>query len=93
MYARRSMTARLVPADTTDEAHRLQGEIYRRMSGRDRLAIAFELTDMVRRIAMAGIRARHPHYTDEQVFRAWARLTLGDEVLSAMWPDCVLVEP
>jgi hypothetical protein len=87
------MTARLVPADTTVDAHRLQGEIYRKMTGQQRLSIAFELTDMVRRIAMAGIRARHPHYTDEQVFRAWARLTLGDDVLRDMWPDRELVEP
>jgi hypothetical protein len=63
------------------------------MTGQERLAIAFELTEMVRRIASAGIRARHPRYTDEQVFRAWARLTLGDDVLRAMWPDRELVEP
>ncbi|HSC26272.1 MAG TPA: hypothetical protein VLD67_03305 [Vicinamibacterales bacterium] len=85
--------ATIVPFDTTAEAHRLQGEIYRRMGGPARLAIAFQLTETVRRLALAGIRARHPDYTDEQVFQAWGRLNLGDDSVRAIWPDCRLVDP
>ena len=86
-------SAEILPLDTTAEAHRLQGEIYRRMGGAARLSIAFQLTDTVRRLALAGVRARHPDYTDEQVFRAWARLNLGDDTVRAMWPNRSLVDP
>lgn len=83
----------VVPLDTTADAHRLQGEIYRRMGGAARVSIAYQLTETVRRLAMAGIRARHPAYTDEQVFQAWARLKLGDDLVRAVWPDRSLVDP
>jgi hypothetical protein len=82
-----------VPLDTTPDAYRLQGEIYRRMGGAARLSIAFQLTETVRRLALAGIRARHPDYSDEQVFQAWARLKLGDDIVRAIWPHCSLVDP
>jgi hypothetical protein len=81
------------PADTTLEAHRMQREVYRRMDGTARLAIAFELSDLVRRFTMAGIRDRHPGYSDEQVQRAWARLILGDDLTRAAWPHRALVDP
>lgn len=81
------------PADTTPDAHRIQADIYRRMSGAERLSLAFQITATVRDLAMAGVRARHPDYSDDQVFRAWARLTLGDDLTAAVWPDRELVEP
>ena len=79
--------------DTTAEAHRLQTEIYARMGGTARVSIAFELTEAVRRLALAGIRHRHPEYTDDQVRAAWARLTLGDDLYREVWPDRPLVSP
>jgi hypothetical protein len=81
------------PADTTADAHRLQGDIYRRMGGAERLSLTFQLTATVRGLAMAGVRSRHPEYTDDQVLRAWARMTLGDTLVTAVWPDRELVEP
>jgi hypothetical protein len=83
----------MIPADTTVEAHRLQGRLYREMTGTARVAIAFDLSDMVRRVTEAGIRRRHPHYTDEEVFLARARVTLGDALTRAAWPDRPLVDP
>jgi hypothetical protein len=80
-------------ADTTSAAHRVQTEVYRTMGGAARLAIAFQLTDTVRRLTLAGIRARHPAYGDEQVLHAYARLIFGDEFTSAAWPNRELVEP
>jgi hypothetical protein len=63
------------------------------MGGAARVAIAFQLADTTRHLAMAGIRRRHPGYTDEEVTLAWARLTLGDELCRAAWPDRPLVDP
>lgn len=82
-----------LPADTTADAHRVQGEIYAKMGGAARLAIAFQLGETVKRLAIAGIRHRHPHYTDDQVFSAWARLKLGDALVRAAWPHRELVDP
>lgn len=82
-----------IPDDTSIAAHRVQGEIYARMGGTARVALAFELTEMVKQLACAGIRQRHPHYSDDQVFHAWTRLKLGDALVRAVWPDRELVDP
>lgn len=82
-----------IPDDTTTDAHRVQGGIYARMGGAARLSVAFELSETVKQLACAGIRHRHPQYTEEQVFRAWARLKLGDALARAAWPDRELVDP
>jgi hypothetical protein len=42
---------------------------------------------------MAGIRSRHPDYDDLQVLLAYARLTLGDELVLEAWAGRELVEP
>jgi hypothetical protein len=80
-------------ADTDAEADAVQLEGYRRLGGAGRLQIAFRLSDQVRRIAMAGIRARHPEYDERRVLLAWARLVHGDELVRAAWPDDELAEP
>jgi hypothetical protein len=82
-----------IPSDTDAAAHQVQHQIYLRLGGSERIAIAFRLSDSVRRLAIAGIRQRHPDYSDAQVQQAFARLRLGDAVLRAMWPDRALVDP
>lgn len=81
------------PLDTTAEADAVQRRLYQRLGGRERVAIMFRLNETVRRLAMAGIRARHPDYSDAQVQQANARLVLGDAVVRAVWPDRALVDP
>jgi hypothetical protein len=81
------------PHDTDESAHERQTEAYRRMSGRDRVAVSFRLSDFVRRVAEAGVRSRHPDYSDEQVRWALRRLWLGDELTRQAWPDRELVPP
>ena len=81
------------PDDTEAEAHARQIEAYRRMSGSERVAVAFRLNEWARRTTQAGIRSRHPDYTEEQVRRALRRLWLGDELTRQAWPDQELVEP
>ncbi len=67
-----------VPMDTTPEAYAAQIEAYRRMG---------------RETALAGIRARHPDYREEQARLALFRLILGDELTRAVWPGRDLVDP
>ena len=82
-----------IPLDTSTEAHRRQRDVYLKMGGAARVAIAFQLNEAVRNVAMAGIRQRHPDYTSEEVRLAWVRLTLGDGLCRAVWPHQPLVEP
>jgi hypothetical protein len=52
-----------------------------------------DLSDAVRAVAMAGIRSRHPNYSEEEIRQALYRLMLGDELVRAVWPERPLVEP
>jgi hypothetical protein len=81
------------PEDTEPAAHARQTEAYRRMGGSERLAVTFRLNEWARRASEAGIRSRHPDYSEEQVRMALRRLWLGDELTRQAWPDRELVEP
>lgn len=53
--------------DTAPEAARVQADVHRRMGSAERVRIACEMSDEVRAVARAGIRARHPELDDEAV--------------------------
>jgi hypothetical protein len=61
-----------------DEADRMQREIYRRMTPRQRLARAFALSGMMRQMLAAGFRERNPGWTEQEVARA-----VADRILHA----------
>lgn len=82
-----------VPQDTTVDAHERQSELYERMGGRGRVDVVYRLNQSMKRMAKDGIRARHPGYSAAQVDLAYARMTLGDALVRAVWPDRDLVEP
>ena len=81
-----------IPNDTAPDAWAVQREIYQRVGGRGRVEIMFSLTATVSRLAVAGIRARHPEYDDELVRRAYARLgrvlTVAD-----LWQELLRASP
>ncbi|MGE0453441.1 MAG: hypothetical protein AB7O37_00295 [Vicinamibacteria bacterium] len=79
--------------DTSAQAHEAQITAYRRMGGAGRTEVVFRLNELARNAAEAGIRSRHPAYSDAQVRLALARLQLGDELTRAVWPAQPLVEP
>jgi hypothetical protein len=80
------MTVPFLPADTTLEAMRVQHGVYRRMPPERRLELAFEMTEWARELSAAGVRARHPEYTERQVKLAVIRLTLGEELFRKAFP-------
>jgi len=92
MRARKKRSARK-PGDTSGPAHARQIAAYRRMSGSDRVAVAFRLNAFARGASEAGIRSRHPEYSEEQVLMALRRLWLGDDLTRQAWPDRDLVQP
>ena len=63
------------------------------MGGSGRVDVVYRLNQAMRRMALSGIRARHPEYSAAQVDDAYARLILGDELVRALRPDHDLVDP
>jgi hypothetical protein len=81
------MNPLLLPADTSEDARRVQIEGLRRMGIAGRAAVTFDLNRTVRDVARAGIRWRHPDYTREQVEKALMRLVLGEELFRDVFPE------
>jgi hypothetical protein len=81
----------LVSPDTTEEAARVQREVYRRMSPARRLQLIFEMNEHLRKLLAAGVRSRHPDYTEAQVKRAVIRLWLGRELFERAYPGQQIV--
>jgi hypothetical protein len=54
--------------------------------------MTFQLCDQLRCIAAAGVRSRHPDYTDEKVRFAVIRLQLGEALFRKVYPR-VDIEP
>lgn len=81
---------RIVPADTTREAFMTQFGVYGRMTPVQRLQVAFKMSDFLRDIAAAGVRNRHPDYTEAQVRQAVIRQTLGDDLFRKAYPGADL---
>jgi hypothetical protein len=82
-----AMSEPFLPADTSLEAARVQHAVYRRMSPERRLHLAFQMTASARKLSAAGVRARHPEYTDRQVELAVIRMMLGEELFRRAYPD------
>lgn len=75
-----------IPADTTPEAARVQRDVYRSMPAERKFALAFQMSDSTRRLADAGVRSRHPDYSEEQVRLAVAKLYLGPALFRQAFP-------
>jgi hypothetical protein len=66
--------------DTTSEAEDRQIEIFRRMSGEDRLRAAMTLSDQMRDIALAGFRSRHPQWGAKEIMDLFIKEIHGIEL-------------
>lgn len=54
------------------------------MTGPERVAKAFELSEAARAFSEAGIRHRHPEWTDQQVHEALMELVIGQALARAV---------
>ena len=81
------------PSDTSAEVLAFQFEAYRRMDGAARVETAARMSDDLREVALAGIRGRHPEYSEEQARLALYRLLHGDDVFRGAWPGSELLDP
>lgn len=67
-------------SDTTASAARVQGEILRGFDGPERLAMALRMGDEARAVSLAGIRHRHPDWSETQAHHELLRVMLGPDL-------------
>jgi len=67
-------------SDTTPRAAAFHLQLYREAGPARRAQIAADLSDAVRATAIAGIRRRHPEYTERDVAAEFLRLVYGIEL-------------
>jgi hypothetical protein len=72
------------PVDTSPDAWRAHLEVLRRMTGTERVAKAFDLSEAARATSEAGIRYRHPAWSDDQVRDALMELLIGRALARAV---------
>lgn len=73
-------------SDTTPEAAAIQLRIVQAMTGEQRLKLAFELCLFARELAVAGIKQRHPDWSESQIKRELLRLAFLPKPLPPL-PD------
>ncbi len=78
--------------DTTPEAFAVQAAALAGLDGSQRLMRCAELCDAARNISLAGIRQRHPEYSDREASLALFRLVNGHDVFVKAWPDSPILE-
>jgi len=64
-------------ADTTPQARAAQYKALASLRMEERARMAFEMSDNMRDIAIAGIRASHPDFNERQVLRELIRRMHG----------------
>ncbi len=71
--------------DTAPEAHRVQIDLMRRAEGWRKLQLADQLHQSLRTLALAGLRARHPGASPEELRRRLADVLLGAELAEEVY--------
>jgi hypothetical protein len=79
--------------DTTPEAVDVQRRILRGMSLARKAALLDELCETARALTLAGIRNRHPEYSERDAQLALWRMLHGDAVFRRAWPGAPLHAP
>lgn len=80
--SRRELNHRDRMRDTTPAVQAIQDDIHRRMTGAERLNLAFEMSEMARGFALARLRKENPDWSDWELKRELLRYAFGSEP----WP-------
>ena len=60
----------MVARDTKPSAAELQDDIHRRSTAAERLQMAIEMSEFARSLSRAGLRDRHPDYSESELDQA-----------------------
>ncbi len=66
------------PRDTTEKAAAIALKSNRALGPERRLLQALELSDFLRELSKAGLRSRHPEYTEDELTEALRRQLYGE---------------
>jgi len=69
---------RVAASDTTARAAAVQLRLYQAVDASRRAQIAVELSDAARETTLAGIRRRHPGFSEAELARSFLALVYGD---------------
>ncbi len=81
------------PLDTSPEAWAVFLDIQRRMTPGEKIARVFELSALVKAMAVAGLRQRYPEASDEEIRLRAIRQRLGDELFEKAYGDALAQFP
>ena len=81
------------PLDTSPEAWAMFLDIQRRMTPGEKIARVFELSALVKAMAVAGLRYRFPEASDEEIRLRAIRQRLGDELFNKAYGDALAQFP
>jgi len=75
----------MAKTDTSRESMEVLVDLYRRIPPEQKLRRVFDAYAMGRRLAMAGIRHRHPDWNNRQVWRERVKRHLGEELFEKVY--------
>ncbi|MBS2039593.1 hypothetical protein JST97_31695 [bacterium] len=81
------------PGDTDETTYQVWVQALRSLTPEQRLLNALQLSEQSRELALAGIRLRHPEYSDEQAELALRRWRWGDSIFREVYPGAELLDP
>ena len=77
------------PEDTSPEAWRVLMDIYRRMTPDEKLQKTFEMSEFLRSVSEAGVRADYPGASEREVFLRVTQKYLGKELFAKVYGDVI----
>ena len=78
---------RILPFDTDKKTIKRQYDILVKMDINSRSEMVFQLSDNLRSLLEAGVRDRHPDYSETKIREAVLSLTLDKEIFKQAFPD------
>jgi hypothetical protein len=73
------------PRDTSPEAWKVLMDLMRKIPPEEKLQRTFEYSSMIRAIAEAGLRQKHPGAGDREIFLRAARQRLGADLYAKVY--------
>jgi len=83
----------MVHSDTSAAAAQVQTEVWRRLGPDGRIGLMLEMCEAAAETSKAGIRQRHPDYSEAQVQDAFLVLLWGRELFTKAFPARTLSRP
>lgn len=64
----------MLPADTSEEAARIQDELHERLGPEGRFELAMQMSELAHEFAKAGLRERRPDLSESDLRRELVRI-------------------